>query len=405
MRPDKIKSNVKRRRNMKKILCLTTAIVLASSLCACGGGAATTTTKAAAATTKAAAAATTKAAAATTKAAAGATTKAAAGATTKAAASTGTASGDMVMYSTMTENDLNVMLDCLKKKFPKLNIEVVNGTAGELTARIGAEKDNPQGDMMWGGLADADGTKYTDLFEHWLSDYESQQQEQYKSPNGFYSMDHLSTVALCVNTNLEKELGLDIKGYAELTNEKLKGKILLADPTSSSSAWNNVSNIMSVYGNDSDASWKYIESLLKNGLVIAASSSACFKSVESGEYVVGLTYEDGIAALLKSGAKNIKLVYPAEGTSASAFGTSVIKGAKNAANAKAVINYIMSPEGQKDFGEANGTIRMTTAQTINSKYLPATNSIKWVKRDTKWLTDNRQKVVDHWTQLYTSTKK
>lgn len=59
------------------------------------------------------------------------------------------------------------------------------------------------------------------------------------------------------------------------------------------------------------------------------SSSVAFKSVETGEYVVGMTYEDGVAALLKSGAKNIKLVYPEEGTSASALGCAVIKGAKN----------------------------------------------------------------------------
>lgn len=34
--------------------------------------------------------------------------------------------------------------------YPDINIEVVNGSAGELKARISAEKDNPQGDIMWG---------------------------------------------------------------------------------------------------------------------------------------------------------------------------------------------------------------------------------------------------------------
>ena len=356
---------------MKKVIAFSTALCMLASLAGCGGNAAPASSAAAAEST--------------------------------AQSEAGqTASGDLVLYSTMTENDLNVLLGLLEKKFPDLNVEVVNGTAGELTARIDAEKNNPQGDMMWGGLDASDGDHYTDLFEHWLSDYESTVPEEYKSPNGFYNMDHLSTAAFCVNSKLEKDLGLEIDSYEDLLDPKLSGKVLLADPTSSSSAWNNLSNIMSVYGNDSKESWDYIEKILKNKLVIASSSSACFKSVESGEYVVGMTYEDGIAALMKSGAQNIKLVYPKEGTSASVFGTTVFKGAPHAENAKAVINYIMSPEGQKALGEGLGTLRMTTPETIESKYLPATESIKWVKRDTKWLTENKEQILEHWTNLYTN---
>ena len=310
--------------------------------------------------------------------------------------------GTLVVYSSMTENDLNVLQDVINDKYPDLQIEIMNGTAGELTTRIAAEKGKPQGDIMWGGLDVADGNTHSDIFEHWLSDYEKDLPDQYKSPNGFYNVDHLSTVAFCVNKDLEKDLGLEIKGYKDLLDPKLKGKILLADPSSSSSAWNNISNIMAVFGYDSPEAWKYIEALLKNGLVIASSSSASFKSVESGEYVVGMTYEDGIAALIKSGAENIRLVYPEEGTSASAFGCAVIKGAPHMANAKAVINLIMSPEGQKKLGEGISTLRMTTPEPDTMKYLPPSSEIKWVDRDVKWLTEHRQEVIAHWQQLVTS---
>ena len=97
---------------------------------------------------------------------------------------------------------------------------------------------------------------------------------------------------------------------------------------------------MSVYGNDSDEAWNFIEGLMKNKLTISTSSSVCFKSVETGEYAVGLTYEDGVAPLLKSGATNVRMVYPEEGTSASAFGCAVIKGAPHPEAAKAMVNQI-----------------------------------------------------------------
>lgn len=78
----------------------------------------------------------------------------------------------LVLYSSMTDNDLNNLVKLFNKKYPDIRIEIVNGSAGELTSRISAEKNNPQGDVMWGGLSNSDGTIYSDLFEHWLSDYE-----------------------------------------------------------------------------------------------------------------------------------------------------------------------------------------------------------------------------------------
>src|SRR5690625_7268328 len=80
--------------------------------------------------------------------------------------------GELVLYSSMTENDLDVLLDLLYEEFPGIEIEITNGSAGELTTRIAAESGSPRGELMWGGLDVADGDKHSDIFEHWLSDYE-----------------------------------------------------------------------------------------------------------------------------------------------------------------------------------------------------------------------------------------
>lgn len=308
----------------------------------------------------------------------------------------------LVLYSTMTENDINNLLTGFNKKYPEIKVEVVNGSAGELVARIRAEKNNPQGDLMWGGLANSDGDENSDIFEHWLSDYENEVMSDYRSNNGFYNLDHLSTPVLCINTDLEKKLGLKITGYSDLLSPALKGKIVFSDPNSSSAAWNNLSNIMAVFGYDSKESWDYIQALMKNGLVISTSSSVCFKSVQSGEYVVGLTYEDGASTLLKSGAKNIRMVYPKEGVSASAFGCAIIKGASHMNAAKAMVNYLMSAEGQSVLGNV-GTIRFTNPKAKYSvTYLPPTSEIKWIKRDVNWLIKNKEMVLEKWNKLFAS---
>ena len=324
----------------------------------------------------------------------------------KAAGPTEGIGNSLVLYSSMTENDLTNLIKGFAEVHPNVKIEVVNGSAGELTARIAAEASNPQGDLMWGGLNNSDGDTYKDLFEPWLSEHEVDIIDAYKSNNGFYNLDHLSTTVFCVNTDLEKELGLNIQGYADLLNPALKGRIVLSDPNSSSAAWNNVANIMAVYGNDSPQAWQLIENLLRNDMVIVTSSSVCFRAVGDGEYVVGLTYEDGASTLLKSGAKNVKMVYPAEGASSFAFGLAVIKNAPHMEAAKAMVDYLQSPEGQSYMGNALGTLRFTNRNSqYDSPYLPPDSTINWVTRDIDWLIKNKEQVLARWNQIYTSIRR
>ena len=47
-----------------------------------------------------------------------------------------TLSGDLVLYCTMTENDIQALLDCFNEVYPDINVEVVNGSAGELVTRL-----------------------------------------------------------------------------------------------------------------------------------------------------------------------------------------------------------------------------------------------------------------------------
>ena len=349
----------------KKILALVLALVMALSLAACGNN----------------------------------STPAASG--SASGSEEPTLSGDLVLYCTMTENDIQALLDCFNEVYPDINVEVVNGSAGELVTRLQGEASNPVGDLVWGGMGDSDGMKNADVFEAWVSAHDAENANGWTSPNGLYSMDHLSTVCFCVNTELEAELGLNIQSYEDLLDPKLEGKIIFSDPNSSSAAWNNVSNIMAVYGNDSEEAWTYIEGLMKN-LVIAGSSSACFKSVQQGEYVVGLTYEDGAITLVKDGATNIEVRYPSNGTSATVFGCGLVKNGPNPENAKAMIDFICSAEGQTALAAAQeGTLRYTNAgyTAPEGAWLKPSSEIKWVDRDVEYLTANKDAILEHWNNL------
>ena len=100
------------------------------------------------------------------------------------------------------------------------------------------------------------------------------------------------------------------------------------------------------------------------------------------------------------------MVYPAEGTSASAFGCAMIKGCKNPEGAKKLINFLMSPDGETALGNALQTLRLTNSKAAyTSKYLPDSKDVKWVVRDFDWLIEHKKPVLEHWNSLYTSIHK
>ena len=63
---------------------------------------------------------------------------------------------NLVLYSSMTDNDLNNLVRLFGEKYPNITVEIVNGSAGELTSRINAEKNRPQGVLC--GVASATAT-------------------------------------------------------------------------------------------------------------------------------------------------------------------------------------------------------------------------------------------------------
>ena len=310
--------------------------------------------------------------------------------------------GEVQLYSSMTEADLDALITCFNEVYPNVEVVVTNGSAGELTTRIDGEKGNPQGDLVWGGMADSDGDAYAEIFEAWVSEHDAENMPGYTTPNGLYSMDHLSTVVFVVNEELEAQLGLKIESYEDLLDPKLEGKIATADPNSSSSAWNNLSNIMAVYGTDTDEAWAYIKQLMPN-LVILGSSSGVFKNTQAGEYVVGLTYEDGAVGLVRDGATNIRLQYPTNGTSASAFGCALVKNGPNPENAKLMIDFICSAEGQTALAAyQQGTLRYTNAnyEVPADAWLTPSSEITWVERDVPYLTANKPAILDKWNAAW-----
>src|SRR5690606_7879586 len=120
---------------------------------------------------------------------------------------------------------------------------------------------------------------------------------------------------LLVNKDAAAAANLTIASYADLLKPELKGKIAYGDPTASSSAFAQLTNMLKAIGGDyeSDKGWDFVKQLVVqlDGISIGSSSQVA-KDIAAGEYIVGLTYEPLSLNFVRSGAP-VEIVYPAEG--------------------------------------------------------------------------------------------
>lgn len=292
-----------------------------------------------------------------------------------------------------------------------VDVQVLSMGTGECLQRIENEAANPQADVMYGGVNYANGINYAKFFEPYVAAGNDKLPEAYRNQGGCvtrYCLD--GSAALLINIDYFKKLGLDpdsFKGYADLLNPALKGKIAMGDPAKSSSAWAELTNMLLVMGEKpyDEKAWDWVAKFASqlNGVIIS-SSSAIYKGTVNGEYAVGVSYEDPCVGLLKDGATNVKLVYPAEGAVWLPAGAAIIKGAKNMDNAKLFMDWLISDEGQKEV--AKSTARPVNPEISNTTpvMLPF-SKINVAYEDLELCGNSKKDWQARWTEIFQAASK
>ena len=303
--------------------------------------------------------------------------------------------GKITVYTTMEETQQQVLRDMWKQYYPDCEMEIQADSVGTLATRIRSDESS-DADVVIGGMFAADGETYHDILQPYTAACDKEQ--GYHDESGYYTFYDVQLMSLVVNPALRDELGIEIKGYEDLLNPALNGKIILAAPDASSSGWRQLQTILAVMGDefDDEKSWDYIKQLIPASFS-TTSSKDVYNLVSNGEYVVGLSYESSVAALINDGAP-IECVYMEEGNTAMAGGAAIVKNAPNLSAAQAMMDLLSSAEFQDARAEASAGRGSNTLCNLSG--LPDEETLAIKDLDFAYLAEHKEEMLHKWNELY-----
>ena len=299
--------------------------------------------------------------------------------------------GAVVIYTSNNAEAVQTVTDVARKQLPQVKIGTVTGGSATLLKRIEAEAAAPQADVFWSSSPNTLGA-FKALYAAYESPEAKAVPKELIEPGRLWTAVNIHVVVLMVNRNQLSGLP-EPKVWKDLLDPRWKGKIIVADPGASSTAYTVLWGAGKVLGPDG------LKTLAKN-VVVSRNASAVLKSVAQGEYAIGLTFESNAYAYVAGGQKEIRLVYPADGTFVTEESVVLIKNAPNPVAARKLYDMLLAKDTQIALLES--AFRRPSRTDIDvSKHvaLPELKNIKVFPVDDKEAQDKRTEFLAQWQAL------
>ncbi len=257
-------------------------------------------------------------------------------------------SAQVVIYCSVDENWCRGMVTAFIKE-TGIKAEMTRQSSGETYARLRAEKDNPRGDIWWGGTGDP----HLQAAEEGLT-------EEYKSPQlpklrewsqsqaerSKYRTVGIYMGALGFGYNTEELARKKLAAptcWADLITPPYKGEVQMADPNSSGTAYTMLATMVQLMGEE--PAFTYMKSLHRNINEYTKAGAAPALAAGQGETLVGVAFQHDIIDVAKHG-KPVKVVSPCEGTGFEIGSMSLVKGARHPEEAKKFYEWALGASAQ-----------------------------------------------------------
>ena len=311
--------------------------------------------------------------------------------------------GAIVVYTALEDELVEKYLKAFNAKYPDIKVNIVRESTGVITAKLLAEKSNPQADLVWGTAASSLLVlEENNMLEPYAPAGINGILPKFKSDKSvptWVGIDVWET-AFTINTVEIEKLGLkasDITSYADLLRPELKGHIVMSNPSSSGTGLLTVTGLLQLKGKGSDAGWEFLTQLHNNIDQYVHSGSKPAKMAGSGETVVGVSFGYAGVKEVKRG-NPVEVVFPLDGSGWDLEANALIK--KDAVNlaAHTFLDWAISDEAMELYKENYPILANGKGGKYDGFINDPVNQL--IDNDLAWIAKNRDQILNTWTEKF-----
>jgi iron(III) transport system substrate-binding protein len=263
-------------------------------------------------------------------------------------------SGRLVVYSGRSEPLIQPVLERFQSHYPEIEVLLKSGSNSELANGLLEEQNNPQADIfITTEVFTIQALQKAGVLQGYDSEAAARLPLATSGPNNeWYGITQRARVIM-YNTELVSEDQAP-RSIFELPNPIWQGQIASANSTNGS-LQAQVASMRQLFGAEATGEW--LRGMVNNNVTWFGGHTDVRKAVGSGEFKLGLV-NHYYYYLQKAEGSPVGIVFPDQGegeigllTNLTAVG--VIKGSKNLPAAQAMVDFLLSTEGQELFAKLN----------------------------------------------------
>lgn len=253
--------------------------------------------------------------------------------------------GTVMIYTSIYQDVLDMMVAALKEEFPNLTVETFYGGTGTIQTKLTAEMD--AGNIMCDMLLVAEPAYSLELKElGYLHPYVTENAANLRfdyDAEGYWYPVRVCNMVLAYNPEMYSADELPQSFYDFAHDESVKGYISMGNPLTSGTSMAGIAALSELYG------FEYFEALGAQQIMIESGSVALTK-LQTGECKQVMILEESVLKLREEEDSELAVIYPTDGVILIPS-TAMILDEKfapndNAKACEAITDWLLSDAGQ-----------------------------------------------------------
>ena len=300
---------------------------------------------------------------------------------------------NLVVYSSVDEANARKILNAFVAE-TGIKVDFVFLSSGPALARIEAEINNPQADVWFGApLENHIIAKERGLTQAYKTLSVYGVLPEFYDIDGFYHPIYMNPLGIGINKTVLEQIKAPVpETWEDLLKPAYSRMIQYPNPQSSGTAYSLITGLVQIYGED--GAIEYLRKLAPNIQTYTQSGTGPSKAVGPGQVAMGIQFTPAFFQFMEQGYP-VDVVFPKEGVPYEVASVSILKGARNLADAQKLVDWVVSKAGQQQVVDQQ-TYFYPIRSDVDFGTLQPLSTIKLLPVDPAWAAENKTRLIERW---------